>query len=224
MNNKRLQKVVILISILLLPSLFYLGLHTGVNNFKRLPIMGPKKFNPVTQDTVYHTIPSFSFVNQNGDTITDEYYEGKIYVADFFFATCPTICPKMATNMGELQKHFYDRDDFKLLSHTVNPSHDSVAVLREYADQVYAMDSVWNFVTGNKDSIYSIAFNGYFANAMVDDLAPGGFLHTSNLILVDKQKRIRGVFDGTSLSETNDLMDAIEILYREQYAPLKDEN
>lgn len=206
---------------MLLPSLFYLFLHTGVNNFKRLPIIGPKEVQ-ANGDTLYHTIPDFSFTNQNGEKVTQADFEGKIYVADFFFATCPTICPKMATHMLELQKHFYDRKDFRLLSHTVNPSHDSVEVLRAYADKVHAMDSVWTFVTGDKEDIYQVAFEGYFANAMVDDLAPGGFLHTSNLILVDKQGRIRGVFDGTSTSETNDLMDAIEILYREEFAPLKE--
>lgn len=221
MNNKRIQKVVILISILLLPSLFYLFLHTGTNNFKKLPVYGPKSVD-ANGDTLYHTIPNFSFINQNGEVVTQDDYKGNVYVADFFFATCPTICPQMATHMLELQKHFYDRSDFKLLSHTVNPAHDSVEVLRAYADKVHAIDSIWNFVTGDKEDLYGIAFNGYFSNAMVDDLAPGGFLHTSNLALVDKQGRIRGVFDGTSTSETNDLMDAIEILYREEFAPLKE--
>lgn len=223
MKNKKYQKVVILISILLLPSLFYLFLHTGVNNFKRLPIIGPKEVS-AQGDTIYHSIPDYSFVNQNGKTVNQEYYKGNIYVADFFFATCPTICPQMATHMLELQKHFYDRHDFKLLSHTVNPEQDTVEALRAYADKVHAKDSVWNFVTGEKDKIYDIAFSGYFANAMKDEVAPGGFLHSSNLFLIDKKGRIRGIFDGTSTSELNDLMDAIEILYREEYAPLKEKD
>jgi protein SCO1/2 len=222
MKAKTLQKGAILIAILILPTIFFFILRTGTNNFKRLPILGPKTVAEGLQDTIYHTIPAFSFTNHLGQEVTNKDYEGKIYVADFFFATCPTICPKMAVNMLELQKHFYDRSDFRLLSHTVNPEHDSVDVLYDYSRKVYAIDSIWNFVTGPKDSIYSIAFKGYFANAMEDEVAPGGFLHSSNLFLIDREGRIRGVFDGTSPSEVNSLMDAIVILYREEYAPLKD--
>jgi len=221
MRNKRFKKVVFLVAILLLPSLLYLGLHTGVNNFKRLPYFGPKTLD-VNSDTVYHKIPEFQFTNHLGERVTNKDYEDKIYVADFFFVSCPTICPQMATHMLELQKHFYDRSDFRLLSHTVNPEHDSVEVLAKYADKVYAIDSLWNFVTGSKEAIYKVAFEGYFANAMEDEVAPGGFLHSSNLFLIDKKGHIRGIFDGTSTKEVNSLMDAIEILYREQYAPLKD--
>ena len=228
MNKKTFKKVAILVSILLLPSLLYLFLQTGNNNFKKLPIMGPRQavVNNVDGeeqvDTLYHSIPNFSFVNQFGDTITEKDVEGKIYVADFFFATCPTICPKMATHMLQIQKHFHDRDDFLLLSHTVNPEHDSVEVLYEYGKEVHAKKDFWHLLTGDKDSIYEIAFDGYFVNAMRDDLAPGGFLHSSYFVLIDKKRRIRGLFDGTSTSEINDLFDAVEILYREEYAPLKE--
>lgn len=221
MKQQKSKKVAILIAILLLPSLLYLFLHTGVNNFQRLQIYGPKSVNQ-EGDTLYHTIPDFEFTNHLGEKVSHEDYSGNIYVADFFFATCPTICPKMATHMLELQKHFYDRKDFKLLSHTVNPEHDSVEVLYDYSRKVHGIDSIWNFVTGPKEDLYQVAFEGYFANAMEDEVAPGGFLHSSNLFLIDKKGRIRGIFDGTSTSEVNDLMDAIEILYREEYAPLKD--
>ncbi len=220
MTSPKLKKVVILISILLLPSLLYLFLHTGQNNFRRLAYYGPKQLNEAG-DTLYHRIPDFEFVNQNGDTVNQEKFKGKIYVADFFFATCPSICPKMATHMLEVQKHFYDRSDFALLSHTVNPEHDSVQVLRDYADKVHASDSVWDFVTGDKESLYGIAFEGYFVNALRDEIAPGGFLHSQFLILIDKKGHIRGYFDGTSTTELNDLFDAIEILYKEEFAPLK---
>ena len=221
MRKYSVKKSLILLAILLLPSLLYLFLHTGINNFKALPILGPKSVN-ASGDTVYHKIPEFSFSNQNNKTITQKDYDGRIYVADFFFANCPTICPKMATHMLELQKHFYDRKDFRLLSYTVDPASDSVEALRLYANRVHAMDSVWNFLTGEKEDIYKLAFTGYFANAMKDEVAPGGFLHSSNLFLIDKQSRIRGVFDGTSTVELNDLMDAIEILYLEEYVPRKD--
>lgn len=221
--NPRLQKVAFLVAILLLPSLFYLFLYTGANNFKRLPIYGPKELsesNP--KDTIYHKIPDFSLTNQNGETVSLSDLEGKIYVADFFFATCPTICPKMTTHMLELQKHFYDLEDFHLISYTVNPEHDTPEVLKEYAEKVRAKDSVWDFVTGPKKEIYDLALNGYLVNAMEDEMAAGGFLHSQWLVLVDKQGRIRGYFDGTSTVETNDLMDAIEILFKEEFVPLKE--
>jgi len=221
MRKNSVKKSLILLAILLLPSILYLFLHTGINNFKPLPILGPKTVE--SSDTVYHKIPEFTFTNQNNATVSHQDYDGHIYVADFFFANCPSICPKMATHMLELQKHFYDRKDFKLLSFTVDPASDTVEALRAYADRVHAKDSVWNFLTGEKEDIYNLAFTGYFANAMKDEVAPGGFLHSSNLFLIDKQSRIRGVFDGTSTVELNDLMDAIEILYLEEYVPRKEE-
>ncbi|MAY84627.1 MAG: SCO family protein [Flavobacteriales bacterium] len=223
MNIDKVKKVGFLVAILLLPSLFYLFLYTGANNFRTLPILGPKEYDPSqANDTLYHTIPSFELTNQNGNSFSSEELDGKIYVADFFFATCPTICPKMSTHMLELQKHFYDLPDFHLLSFTVNPEHDTVEVLRDYADKLGAADSVWDFLTGDKEIIYDLGFEGYMVNAMEDEKAPGGFLHSQWLVLVDKQGRIRGYFDGTSTSETNDLMDAIEILFKEEFVTLKD--
>lgn len=221
MTQQKIQKVVILVSILLLPSLLYLFLHSGENNFRRLPYYGPKTVDE-NGDTLYHSIPDFSLFNQNGQKIQLKDLKGNIVVADFFFATCPTICPKMATHMLEVQKHFYDRNDFALVSYTVNPEHDTVEVLRAYADKVHARDSVWNFLTGPKEEIYNLAFKGYFVNALPDEIAPGGFLHSQLLILLDKQGHIRGYFDGTSTAEVNDLFDAIEILYKEEFAPLKE--
>lgn len=220
MNYTKVKKAVILVSILLLPSLFYLFLHTGENNFKRPAFFGPRELS-ANGDTLYHSIPDFSLRNQNGESFNRSDLNGKIVVADFFFATCPTICPKMATHMLEVQKHFYDRDDFLLVSHTVNPEHDTVEVLKEYAKKVHADESIWHFLTGKKEDIYDLAFKGYFVNALPDEIAPGGFLHSQMLILLDKQGRIRGYFDGTSTSEVNDLFDAIEILYKEEFAPLK---
>lgn len=216
MNINRIKKVAILISILLLPSLLYLFLHTGEHNFKRPPFLGPKTLT-ADGDTIYHSIPEFEFLNHLNEPVSREDYLGNIYVADFFFTRCPSICPKMSTHMLELQKHFYDRSDFKLLSHTVDPKNDSVETLYAYSRKVHAIDSIWSFVTGSKEDLYEIAFNGYFANAMKDEVAPGGFLHSSNLFLIDKKGHIRGIFDGTSTSETNTLMDAIGLLYKEEF-------
>ena len=224
MNQRnRVKKVVFLIAILLLPSLFYLFLYTGANNYRTLPIFGPKKVNPANpSDTTYHEIPDFQFTNQNGEEFSSEELKGKIYVADFFFVSCPTICPKMTTHMLELQKHFYDLKDFHLVSFTVNPEHDTVEVLKAYANEVRAMDTVWDFLTGSKEDIYQLGYDGYMVNAMEDEAVPGGFLHSQWLVLVDKKGRIRGYFDGTSTTETNNLMDAIEILFKEEFVPLKE--
>lgn len=224
-NNAIFKKVLILIAILLVPSLLYLLMSTGTNNFKPLLIYGPKEALPPNEDgvvdTLYHRIPSFEFTNQNAETFNSSQLDGNIYVANFFFATCPTICPKMSTNMLQVQDRFKDRDDLKLISFTVNPEHDTPEVLKEYSKKVHANDKKWNFLTASKDSIYDVAFNGFFVSAQKDSIAPGGFLHSSNLILVDWNGRIRGYFDGTSVSETNDLFDAIDILLVEKYAPLK---
>lgn len=222
MNSKRTKKGAILFAILLLPTIFFFILHSGTNHFNTPQIYGPKMVEEGSTDTVYHTIPYFEFTNHLGEKVTQKDYEGKIYVADLFFATCPTICPKMATHMLELQKHFYDRPEFRLLSHTINPEHDTVEVLYEYSRKVHAIDSVWNFVTGPKAAIHEVAAKGYFANAMKDLDAEGGFLHSTNFFLIDKLGRIRGIFDGTSTSDVQDCMDAIEILFREEYTPLKD--
>ena len=221
MNFKRLQKGAILFTILLVPTIFFFILHSGSHNFRPPQVYGPKSLAENGIDTIYHTIPYFEFTNHLGEKVTSKDYEGKIYVADFFFATCPTICPKMAVHMLELQKHFYDRSDFGLLSHTINPEHDSVEVLYEYSKKVHSIDSVWEFVTGPKEDIANIARYGYFASAMKDLDAECGFLHSTNFFLIDRLGRIRGIFDGTSTRDVEDCMDAIEILYREEYAPLK---
>ncbi len=224
-ENPILKKVLILIAILLVPSLLYLFMSTGTNNFRPLLIYGPKEALPAnengTVDTLYHHIPSFNFTNQNAESYSSSQLDGNIYVANFFFATCPTICPKMSTNMLQVQDRFKDRKDLKLVSFTVNPGHDTPEVLKEYAQKVHANEEKWSFLTAPKDSIYNVAFNGFFVSAQKDSLAPGGFLHSGNLILIDWNGRIRGYFDGTSVSETNDLFDAIDILLVEKYAPMK---
>jgi len=223
--NPKVKKVIYLVAILLLPSLFYLFLYTGKHNFHRLDYIGPKDAvlnSDGKYDTVYHQIPYFEFINQDGKKVTRDDLLGHVYIADFFFATCPTICPKMTTNMSYIQSKFKDNQNLRYLSITVNPEHDSVSVLRAYADKVHADTKSWDFVTGNKDSIYEIAFNGFFVSAQRDSIAPGGFLHSGMLILVDKNAHIRGYFDGTTHKEVKErLIDAIDILYKEDVVPLK---
>lgn len=166
-------------------------------------------------DTVYHTIPSFEFINQNGDTVTENYFTNKIYAADFFFSTCPGICPKMMTQMGRISEAKKDQEDFLIISHTVNPAHDSVAVLAEYAKTVHADAKRWMLVTGNKKDIYDIAIDGYKLAVDEDPRAPGGFLHSELFVLIDKNRRVRGYYDGTDSAQVNKLINDISILSAE---------
>ena len=224
-DRSKYKKLFYLIVILLLPPFFYLLLYTGEHNYTKLSYVGPREAVANTDgdfDTNYHQIPYFEFINQDGKMVTRDDMLGNIYIADFFFVTCPTICPKMATNMGYIQNKFSERKDLKFISITVNPEHDSVEVLKEYADKVHANTKSWSFLTGDKEKIYDLAFKGFFVNADKDSIAPGGFLHSQMLILIDKKGHIRGYFDGTVYSEMKkDLTDAIDILYREEVVPLK---
>jgi len=159
-----------------------------------------------------HTVSDFSLINQNGETITQEDYKDKIYVTDFFFTRCKTICPIMTNNMEKLQETFLEDDEIKLLSISVTPTIDSIPVLREYANQKGVIDSKWNITTGNKKHIYNLARKSYFA---VVDQGDGGlqdFIHTTHFILVDKEKQIRGIYDGTNDEEIDQLIDDINLL------------
>jgi protein SCO1/2 len=165
-------------------------------------------------DTIYHTIPNFSFLNQNGTTITQEKYKGKIYVADFFFTSCQTICPKMTKQLSRLQTMFKPEREIKynILSHTVNPTEDSVAVLRHYADSFQVIDSIWDMVTGDKAMLYEIARKGYLLPVDEGNGGEDDFIHSEKLVLVDWAGRIRGFFDGTDSMEVKKLADAIVLL------------
>lgn len=226
--SPKIKKVIFLVAILLLPSFFYLMLYTGEHNYTKLPYIGPKetiKNDKGGFDTLYHQIPFFEFTNQDGNKVNRDDLLGSVYVADFFFVTCPTICPKMATNMAYVQKKFEDRKDLRFISITVNPEHDTVEVLKEYSELVHADNRNWDFLTGKKEEIYDVAFNGFFINAAKDEVAPGGFLHSQYFILIDKNAHIRGIFDGTIHKEIKEkLTDAIDILYKEEIVPLKGEN
>jgi protein SCO1/2 len=160
----------------------------------------------------YHTIADFELTNQNGETITQEDYRGKIYVADFFFTTCPSICPIMTKNMAEIQSYILDDNDVMLLSHSVTPKIDSVPQLKKYALEKGVMDDKWNLVTGDKKQIYELARKSYFAVLNDGDGGPYDMIHTENFILVDKERRIRGTYDGTNEEEVEKLLKDLEIL------------
>ena len=153
-----------------------------------------EEYLPLAQDTLqflsHHKIPPFSFINQNNDTITNADYDGNIYIANFIFTTCPTICPAMTINMRYIQHELSKYPNIKFLSHTVNPNYDTPEILKQYATKMRIDESNFNFVTGDKEEIYKIAAS-YFINASEDELAPGGFLHSEYLIIVDKEGRVR---------------------------------
>lgn len=177
-----------------------------------LPILGQRKAvtktidGKVVTDSVYHTIPDFTFVSQYGDTVTAQNVAGKIYVADFFFTTCPTICPKMKVQLKRVYEKFRNNQDVAFLSHTINPEHDSVAVLKEFADNLGVTGRQWLFVTGDKEAIYDIGQNSYMVTAQEDSSAPGGVVHSGAFILVDKDRHIRGIYDGTTEEGVDKLM------------------
>jgi protein SCO1 len=189
---------------------------------KKLPIFNPSDVNPELVDSTvqhvskYHTIADFSFTNQNGAIITQKNYEEKIYVADFFFTTCPTICPIMQDNMIEIQNAFKDVQDVMLLSHTVMPHIDSVPVLKKYAVEKGVIDSKWNLVTGDKKDIFYIARKSYLAVKTETEGELYDMVHTENFILVDKKRRVRGFYDGTNKEEINRLIEDIRFLITEK--------
>lgn len=201
------------LGVLFFPSLFWLLLQTGKNQFRHLPVIGPKDVE-ANGDTLYHTIPPFRFINQDGKSISDKDLDGKIYVASFFFVRCPEICPKMNDQLNRVQRTFKDKNEVMLLSHTVNPENDSVSVLKEYATKRGADGDRWWFLTGNKDSIYSIARDGYLVVAAQGKTADD-FFHSQDLILIDKEKHIRGIYDGLEQAEVDTLIDEIKVLLHE---------
>ncbi len=185
---------------------------------KQLPVYNPSDFNPELVDrnmlntSENHTVTDFELMNQNGKLITQEDYNYKIYVVDFFFTSCPTICPIMTNNMVKLQDKFMDNDEIMFLSVSVTPEIDSIPVLRKYAADHGVIDSKWNITTGDKKHIYELARKSYFSVVEQGDGGLQDFIHTPNFILVHKKKQIRGIYDGTDNSEIHRLMDDIKIL------------
>ena len=195
--------------------------YNALDPERRLPIYQPSMVNYELVDSTlqhvkkFHKIASFTLTNQNGKIVTEQDYDNKIYVADFFFTTCPTICPKMTENMGQLQNEFLEDSQIKFISFSVTPQIDSVQQLKKYAIEKGVNDSKWNLVTGNKKKIYSLARKSYLA---VKDDGDGGqfdMIHTENFILVDPEKRIRGFYDGTDIEAMNTLITDISILKEE---------
>ncbi|MDT7831517.1 SCO family protein [Flavobacteriaceae bacterium S356] len=185
---------------------------------KKLKVYSPSDVNPKLVDPTVkhvrnnHKIADFSLVNQNGKIITNKDYEGKIYIADFFFTRCQTICIVMAYNMGELQEYYKNDDDIMFLSHSVTPVMDSVPVLKEYAIKKGVVDKKWNVTTGPKKHIYDLARKSYFAVLDEGEGDENDFIHTEQFVLIDKERRIRGFYDGTKKEDMEKVKNDIKLL------------
>jgi len=178
-----------------------------------LPVFGEREV--VGSDTIYHTIGDFKFIDQDSIAVTGDTFKDKIYVADFFFTSCRTICPIMKTQMKRVYDSIQNENDVLLLSHTIDPEFDTVALLHDFAERLEVKSEKWHFVTGKKEDIYKIAQTSYFATALEDKTEPDGFIHTGAFLLIDKKKRIRGKYDGTKEEDVDRLLVDIKRLKSE---------
>ncbi|RZF62266.1 SCO family protein [Sphingobacterium corticibacterium] len=188
---------------------------------KKLPIIGERETEErvvdgkTVVDTIYHQIPSFSFINQDSVEITDKDFDNKVYVANFFFTHCPSICPTMQRNLLKVYEKYKDDEQVAFLSHSIDFKYDTPSVLKSYAEKLGVTNKQWQFVTGDKKAIYGIA-DKYLVYTKEDENAPGGYDHQSYLVLIDPQKRIRGAYDGTNDEQVAQLFVDLEILLKEQ--------
>jgi len=197
---------------LLLVTLLAFAACGPVKNNKRLPIMGNHDIEGT--DTTYYMVGDFKMMNQDSVVVTPDSYKGKIYIADFFFTSCPTICPIMKTQMLRVYEEIEEMQDVIILSHTIDPVHDNVAVLNKFGKNLGVSSAKWQFLTGEKDSTYALAYS-YMIIAGEDTEAPGGFAHSGAFLLIDKERRVRGVYDGTEPKQVDLLIKDIDILRKE---------
>jgi len=186
----------------------------GCQQEKKLPFLGPKEVLK-QGDTLYHKIPDFKFLNQDSLWVSQKDMAGKIYVADFFFTTCPTICPKMKTQLLRIYDKFAEDDWVRILSHTIDPEYDGVRVLKDYAKKLNITSPRWNLVTGKKSDIYRLGEKSYMVTAQEDANEEGGFVHSGAFILVDQNRHVRGIYDGTKEEDVNHLIEDMTLLLKE---------
>jgi protein SCO1/2 len=211
---KFIAKAGILVSILAIPVFVFLFLKLYGKNHYKIPVYFATDSTLVNgnyQITEAHTIPEFEFINQDNLIFGSDDLKGNIYIADFFFTSCPTICPKMTTQLARVQEAFAKYPEVKIVSFTVDPKADSVSVLKKYALDFRADSSKWNFLTGNKEDIYTLAQKGFFVTAMEDETLPE-FIHSEKLILVDKLGWVRGYYDGTDRTDVERLIREVQVL------------
>jgi protein SCO1/2 len=195
---------------------------TEISRVEFLPYYNEESFTPIwltpntEEEKRFHKIPGFNLMNQLGDTISQKTFEEKIYVTDFFFTTCPGICPKMTGNMEKIQEEFVNDSDILLLSHSVMPTTDSIPILKEYAKNNNVIDNKWHLVTGDKKDIYDLGRNHYFVENDLGEVKDiNDFLHTENFLLIDKKKHIRGIYNGLNRASIAQLIIDIKTLQKE---------
>ena len=225
-SQKKIVVLIILFLILVLPPMVYFYVTRGYNNFIKLEVIGQEG----------HKIPEFIFINQNNEVVVNDSLNGNIYIANFFFTSCPTICPVMTKNMAYVQSKLSVYPNIKFISHTVDPANDTPERMLSYVKKMSAKNIIidlnnWHFLTGEKDELYEIA-KSYFVNVSPDSLAPGGFLHSEYFVLIDKEGRVRsgidqhnnvvGVYDGTNDVQMKDLINDVKVLLAEYKRPTKD--
>jgi protein SCO1/2 len=208
MQNKR--TFLVALGLIVVPILIFWVFNMGKQNFNSLPFYGekyvPDPYKPT--DTVFYTVPDFRLVSQTGDTITGKNLDGYIYVANFFFASCKDVCPKMNAKVETVYDKLKEFSEVKFISHTVDPENDSVAVLKAYAQKFHADPAIWYFVTGSKEAIYQ-AGQGYLLPVSIEDKTID---HSQQLILIDKEKHIRGIYDGLDDLDIRRLKDDVKVL------------
>lgn len=201
---------------ILLIIVFFTVLVSCTENNRKLPFLGNKEFNG--KDSIYHQIPNFEFINQDGDSLNQDWFKDKIYVSDFFFTTCPTICPVMKTQLLRVYEKYKGNSGVGILSHTIDPNHDTKEVLKRYKDRLGIKGNTWHFVTGDQNAICEIAQKSYMVSALQDSTAieEGGFIHSGAFVLVDKKRHVRGIYDGTKEIEVSKLLKDMEVLLTEK--------
>jgi protein SCO1/2 len=215
MKIKSINLILIIVAIIVFIYAFFI--YDKDKPTRYLPIYGEKSYEAKSgkTDTAFHTIQDFQFVNQDGKTVTQNAFKGSIYVTDFFFTTCHSICPIMSNQMEKVYTKYKGNPEVKFLSHTVDPEIDTVEQLKAYALKHNADAAQWMFVTGDKKALYDIARTGYLLNAEQGDGGPDDFIHTQNFALIDKDKRIRGFYDGTDSTDIYHLMQDMDLLLAE---------
>jgi protein SCO1/2 len=200
-----------------LSSFILVSLVFSCTEKKQLPYLGPKATQSLNGkiDTIYHKIPSFEFLNQDSVWVSSKSLDNKVYVADFFFTSCPTICPKMKTQMLRLYERYEKNDGVALVSYSIDPDFDRPNVLKTYANRLHIKAPKWNLLTGDKKAIYTLGEKSYMVTAQEDKNEAGGFVHSGAFILVDKNKHVRGIYDGTKADEVDHLIADMEILLKE---------
>jgi protein SCO1/2 len=216
MDFRKKINIIFFTSLIVIPFTVFGVMRWINNNYTSLPYYGGKEIQKANGEEKNFTVPAFSFTNQSNETLTSEFVKGKIWVADYFFTTCTSICPKLTTHLQKVQDAYKGDDAVKIVSFTVDPERDTAATLKRYAASYDANLSQWQFVTGAKKDLYGFARKGLFIIATDGDGGPGDFIHSENLVLMDKENHIRGYYDGTSDREVNQLIKDIQRLKKEK--------